>query len=417
MVIEGYEWLDEALFEGFRTAMKQSIRSCTYMNRSVQRLSSWEPWKRPSLRKMRVTMKRKGLCQMNANETLIDMLEDNRRRVIRALNTMTDACLDWKPEIGANNILITLWHMGRILDVFLTRQARGLEAENECWFRLGWVEQTGYDPRGKGQNGWGMLTGYTKEDVAAMPSLARQQVMGYLNEVYDSVIEFLAQTPEKELFLPGAGFEGRYSQYQCIQMALLDNVRHLGEMFAIKSSWDRHNAGAGLSKEITIREMTEMDPAIISSAFTAQGWNKPASLYERYLQESKDRKRVNLVAEYEGQFAGYVTIIWESDYPPFSQAGIPEIVDFNVLTKYRRTKIGTALMNEAERWIATRSTLAGLSVCLHSDYGAAQALYARRGYIPDGRGAFCNGIYPRYEQVRLDDELGLYMTKQLRPER
>jgi hypothetical protein len=176
---------------------------------------------------------------MNANEVLVDILEDNRRRLRRALDGMSDECIRWKPETGANNIMLTLWHMGRILDVFLTLQARGCGSTEECWFQNGWAKQTGYDPRGIGQNGWGMLTGYTQEEVSAMPQLTRQQVLHYLNEVYDTAKEFLAITPEKILLMPGAGFEGKYNQYQCIQMALLDNVRHLGEIFAIESSWDR----------------------------------------------------------------------------------------------------------------------------------------------------------------------------------
>lgn len=177
---------------------------------------------------------------MNANEVLIDVLEDNRRRIRRALETMSDECLAWNPETEANNILITLWHMGRILDVFLNRQARGCP-EEEIWIQQGWIEQTDYNPAGRGQNGWGMLTGYTQAELKEMPQFMRAQVFTYLYEVYDNVRDFLIQTSEERLFSPAAGFEGKYTQYQCIQMALLDNVRHLGEIFAIKSSWDRHH--------------------------------------------------------------------------------------------------------------------------------------------------------------------------------
>ena len=84
-----------------------------------------------------------------------------------------------------------------------------------------------------------MLAGYSQEEVAAMPKFSRVQVLGYLDDVYDTVTEYLANTPIEVLFKPGIGFDGRYSRYQCIQMALLDNVRHLGEIFAIKSTWDR----------------------------------------------------------------------------------------------------------------------------------------------------------------------------------
>jgi hypothetical protein len=176
---------------------------------------------------------------VNANEVLIDLLEDNRRRLCRGLDRMSAECLLWDPEPDANNILITIWHMARMLDVFLTQNAKGNPPEDECWFRLGWAQRTGYDPRGLGQSGWGMLTGYTREELAAMPLMTREQVLGYLDNVYDSVKDYLAGMPEEKLLTPGEGFEGKYTKYQCIQMGLMDNVRHLGEIFAIESSWKR----------------------------------------------------------------------------------------------------------------------------------------------------------------------------------
>jgi hypothetical protein len=176
---------------------------------------------------------------MNANDVLIDVLEDNRRRLKRRLSKMSDECVFWKPDADANSIVITIWHMARILDVFLTQQARGDPPGEECWFQHGWADRTGYDPRGIGQNGWGMLTGYTQQEVAAMPQLTREQVLEYLDQVYDAVNEYLANISAQELQTPGAGFDGRYTNYQCIQMALLDNVRHLGEIFAIEARWNR----------------------------------------------------------------------------------------------------------------------------------------------------------------------------------
>ena len=180
---------------------------------------------------------------MNANDVLIDLLEDNRRRLQRVFDAINDECLFWKPDLQSNNIAITVWHMARIFDVFLTQQARGAPAEEECWFRGGWSERTGYDPRGSGQNGWGMLTGYTTAEAANVPQLSRKQLRGYLNEVYDTVREYLTMTPMERLLTSSAGFEGRYTKYQCVQMALLDNVRHLGEIYAIQARWDRESKG------------------------------------------------------------------------------------------------------------------------------------------------------------------------------
>jgi ribosomal protein S18 acetylase RimI-like enzyme len=168
------------------------------------------------------------------------------------------------------------------------------------------------------------------------------------------------------------------------------------------------------STKISIREMSAEDCAIISKAFTDQGWNKPQSQYEGYFQEQTEGRRVVLVAEVEGTFAGYVTILWESYYPPFKEAGIPEIMDFNVLIKYRRQGIGAALMDEAEKRISHRSKVVGIGVGLMADYGAAQIMYVKRGYVPDGRGISQNEKFLGYgDRVTVDDDLILCFTKRL----
>lgn len=187
---------------------------------------------------------------MNANEVLIDLLEDNRRRLQRVFDAISDECINWKPDAESNNIAITVWHMARIFDVFLTQQARGAPAVEECWFRNGWSDRTGYDARGIGQNGWGMLTGYTMAEAAQVPQLSRKQLLRYLDEVYDTVREYLTDKPMERLLTPSAGFEGRYTKYQCVQMALLDNVRHLGEIYAIRARWVRERKAFGKQRMI-----------------------------------------------------------------------------------------------------------------------------------------------------------------------
>ena len=166
---------------------------------------------------------------------------------------------------------------------------------------------------------------------------------------------------------------------------------------------------------LQIRLLTAADIEVIAEAFTAIGWHKPASQYQRYLAEQTAGERVVLVATVDGDFAGYVTIVWESGYPPFRAASIPEVVDFNVLPHYRRRHIGTKLMDEAEARIAHRSPVAGIGVGLYPDYGAAQRMYVLRGYIPDGSGIWydVHQVQPG-EAVYVDDSLALFFTKQLR---
>ncbi len=166
--------------------------------------------------------------------------------------------------------------------------------------------------------------------------------------------------------------------------------------------------------DLHIRLLQANDIEPIAAAFTAIGWHKPASQYERYLAEQTAAKRVVLVAFIADHFAGYVTIHWQPEYPPFRAASIPEIQDFNVLPQYQRRHIGTALLDEAECRVAQRSPVVGIGVGLYPDYGPAQRMYVLRGYIPDGRGiAYDNRIVEPGEQVRVDDDLVLSFTKHL----
>lgn len=169
-----------------------------------------------------------------------------------------------------------------------------------------------------------------------------------------------------------------------------------------------------MTERIVVREMVEKDGAIISRAFAEQGWNKPESRYHEYFRASQVGKRVILLAESGSEFSGYVTIVWDSDYPPFKARKTPEIVDLNVLMKYQRRGIGTALMDEAERRIARRSDSAGIGVGLTADYGAAQIMYSKRSYVPDGPGIFQQGkSLKQGDRAIVDDDLTLYLSKSL----
>jgi ribosomal protein S18 acetylase RimI-like enzyme len=168
-------------------------------------------------------------------------------------------------------------------------------------------------------------------------------------------------------------------------------------------------------REISIRDMRESDCEIISSAFASQGWNKPVEQFRVYFSQMQSGARDVLIACWHDEFAGYVTIMWQSTYPPFQESSIPEIVDFNVLQKFQRRSVGASLMDEAERRIALRSPVAGIGVGLTADYGAAQILYIKRGYLPDGRGVFQSGEHLAYhDNIFIDDSLALYLTKTLK---
>jgi len=166
--------------------------------------------------------------------------------------------------------------------------------------------------------------------------------------------------------------------------------------------------------DIEIRRLQTQDVEQIAGAFEAIEWDKPISQYQRYLVEQEEGRRIILVALSDKVFAGYLTVVWKSAYPPFQVENIPEIQDFNVLPQYRRRGIGAKLMDEAEQMVASRSSLVGLGVGMTADYGAAQRLYVLRGYVPDGKGLCWRNSSIKYgEQVTVDDDLILHFIKQL----
>lgn len=112
--------------------------------------------------------------------------------------------------------------------------------------------------------------------------------------------------------------------------------------------------------------------------------------------------------------AGFLTIRWQSDYPGFRDQNIPLIQQLEVFPPFQRRGIASQLMEHAERLIATRARQAGIVVGLFDAYGPAQRLYAKRGYVPDGRGA-CRAQRPlkHGESITIDHDLILWMTKEL----
>lgn len=166
---------------------------------------------------------------------------------------------------------------------------------------------------------------------------------------------------------------------------------------------------------VNIRELAADDCRPIAEAFALQGWHRPNTQYSRYLDEQRAGQRTVLVAFRDSDVAGYVTIVWQSAYPPFAERRIPEIVDFNVLIPYRRQGVGSVLMDHAERRIAQRSPIAGIGVGLTPDYGPAHILYTKRGYIPDGRGLMQAGRFLGHgAEAIVDDSLILHLTKPVR---
>lgn len=119
----------------------------------------------------------------------------------------------------------------------------------------------------------------------------------------------------------------------------------------------------------------------------------------RYLADHVEPDGTSLIATRGSNAVGYVAIAWESNYAGFRNRGIPLVHQIAVGEPWRRRGVATLLMDAAEHLARDRgiATL-GITVGLFDEYGPAQRMYGRRGYIPDGRGA-CQGQRPLSKDI------------------
>lgn len=166
---------------------------------------------------------------------------------------------------------------------------------------------------------------------------------------------------------------------------------------------------------LVIRDLCAADVEPIVAGEIAQGWQGATrEKYDMRLRDAAAGRCIALCASLAGAPVGYINLYFKA-FPPYENTDWPEIVDFGVLEKHRRSGIGTALMDAAEALAAARSDSVCIGVGLHSGYGSAQRMYVKRGYIPDGAGVWYRGeALAPYAACVNDDDLNLYFTKKLR---
>ena len=167
-------------------------------------------------------------------------------------------------------------------------------------------------------------------------------------------------------------------------------------------------------ENLIIRDLCAADIAPLVDEENAQGWHSTPEKLEMRLAHQSTGKCHALAAEYAGEPAGYVHVYPHSQWGPEAFHGLPEIVDFAVLEKFRRRGIGSALMDAAEALAARYAGEVYLGVGVNCSYGSAQRMYVKRGYVPDGTGAwYGDKVCEPYSETVNDDDLNLYLSKRL----
>lgn len=164
--------------------------------------------------------------------------------------------------------------------------------------------------------------------------------------------------------------------------------------------------------DIQVRIMREEDIPFICKADNDESEGNVAYLENQLANQEKQECTV-LIALYNGEVAGYVFLYYKCRWGGMANCNIPGIVDLIVFPKFRRRGIATALMDEAEKVAKKHHNKVYLDVCLCSEYGPAQRFYAKRGYVPDGKGVYYEEKVCETDAVcKNDDELTLCLVKE-----
>ena len=162
------------------------------------------------------------------------------------------------------------------------------------------------------------------------------------------------------------------------------------------------------TEKFSIRLAHQGDVGVLSP------WAGAAYIAEA-LDEQNNGKRLIFLAFVEGELAGYAHLNFFPQYVPFNRLKIPEIQDLFVLPVFRRQGIARDLIMECEDAAKSRGMgEIGLGVGVGASFGAAQRLYTRMGYMPDGAGVvFERDVVTEGAMKPVDNRLCLMLIKSL----
>ena len=163
---------------------------------------------------------------------------------------------------------------------------------------------------------------------------------------------------------------------------------------------------------LTFRIVQPNEIAAVKQEVKSAFFSGDEATIDAHFQDHENGAGTTILGYEADRLVGIVTIRWFCRYPPFREKQIPLIQNIEIRYEDRGRGIGDLMMERTEQEIALRSLMAGICVGIFDTYGPAQRLYAKRGFVPDGRGV-CHAHTPltEGETVTVDHELLLWLVK------
>lgn len=168
-------------------------------------------------------------------------------------------------------------------------------------------------------------------------------------------------------------------------------------------------------ENLTIRQATRDDLPVLWQMAEDMGAAKSEGYFDISMEHQDAGTRQVFIVYLQGAYAGYCMLAWTPKYAFYQKMDIPEIQDLNVLPRFRRRGIGRFMIEHCENLVREAGKdYIGIGVGMDFSYGAAQQLYVRMGYVPDGNGlTYDRQVIAKGDFRPVDDEMSLMMIKDL----
>ena len=169
---------------------------------------------------------------MAGSDVIKTSLERNWGMVDRAVDGLDDAMFGRLIDGQVNSIAWLLWHMTRVVDVFIQTRLQG---KPQLWVQDGWCEKCGLseDPETTGQ-------GWSPEQVAAWAVPSGALLKGYFEATKSSAREYLDGLSDADLnatrMVPPAT-EPR-SVSEMLGILVYDNIVHGGQIAFLRGYYE-----------------------------------------------------------------------------------------------------------------------------------------------------------------------------------
>ncbi|MFB7745357.1 DinB family protein [Streptomyces sp. NPDC056132] len=149
-----------------------------------------------------------------------------RRELIKSVDGLEDAALDWRPSPGSNSIAWLAWHVARGQD----RNLSELMGDPQRWLFDGWADLFGRpaDPSDTG-------LGHSAEQAAAFRSPGSKGLLAYHGAVHELAERYLAVAPGDDLgrIVASPTLGNVHTVEERLQGLITDSFAHLGQIAMI----------------------------------------------------------------------------------------------------------------------------------------------------------------------------------------